>query len=251
MKASAIARANIALVKYWGKRDSRLILPMNGSISMTAQDFSTRTTVEVGGRGEDSLIVNGESVRKGTPAYDEYVGSFLGAVREFSGNSERVKIASENDFPTAAGLASSASGFAALATALNKAMGLGLDKRQLSMLARRGSGSAARSIHGGFVEWIRGDREDGTDSFARQLAHREHWPEFRMVACITSDAEKKVKSRSGMSRTVSTSPMYSAWLDTVEKDLALVRQAILDRDFSTVGRVSEANCLKMHATIEN
>ena len=250
MKASAVSHANIALVKYWGKRNKELMLPMNGSISMTTSDFKAHTTVEFSqDLPRDVLIVSGKEFTKGMEEYDDYVGRFLGVVRELSGNNTPVKIISKNNFPTAAGLASSAAGFAALATAVNSALSMGLDKTQLSMLARRGSGSATRSVYGGFVEWERGQQEDGSDCMAVQLAGPEHWPEFRMIACITSTKEKKVKSRAGMSQTLKTSPLYQGWLDTVNQDLDTVRAAIKEKDFTTVGKTAEENCLKMHATM--
>jgi diphosphomevalonate decarboxylase len=250
MKATAIANANIALTKYWGKRNKEFMLPNNGSTSMTTDDFYAHTTVDFSeGFNEDVLIVNGKEFKAGTEEYDDYVGSFLRVVRGMTGNNTRVKIVSNNNFPTAAGLASSAAGFAALATAVNAALGMNLDKKQLSMLARRGSGSATRSIHGGFVEWKRGQEEDGSDSYAEQIATADFWPEFRMIACITTSKEKKIKSRAGMSQTVKTSPMYQAWLNTVNHDIETMRKAILDKDFTTVGRTAEENCVKMHSTM--
>lgn len=250
MKASAIANANIALVKYWGKRNEKLMLPNNSSISMTTDGLYTHTTVEFDKRyGEDVFILNGKELRKGSEEYDDYVGLFLKVVRETAGRELKAKIVSNNNFPTGAGLASSASGFAALATAVNEALSLNLDKRKLSMLARRGSGSATRSIHGGFVEWKMGEKEDGSDSYAEQIAGPAHWPEFKMVACITSKKEKKIKSRVGMAQSVATSPMYKCWLRTVNEDLEKVRKGILEKDFTLVGKLAEENCLKMHATM--
>jgi len=250
MKASAIANANIALVKYWGKRNKEFMLPNNGSVSMTTDDFNAHTTVEFDEKyPEDVFIVNGKEFSKGTEEYDDYTGKFLDVVRKATGNSLRVKIVSKNNFPTAAGLASSAAGFAALATAVSAALGMGLDQKGLSMLARRGSGSATRSIHGGFVEWKRGESEDGSDSFAEQIAKPDFWPEFRMITCITSVKEKKVKSRAGMAQTIKTSPMYQAWLDTVNQDIETVKKAVLEKDFTTVGKTAEGNCIKMHATM--
>lgn len=250
MKASAIANANIALVKYWGKRNKELMLPNNGSISMTTAGLNAHTTVEFDEKyKEDILILNGKEYKKGMEEYDDYVGKFLSVVRQNYDINLRCKIVSNNNFPTAAGLASSAAGFAALAVAVNEALQLGLDKKELSMLARRGSGSATRSIYGGFVEWKRGSREDGTDSYAEQIAKPEYWPEFRMVVCVTTKEAKKVKSRAGMAQTVKTSPMYKAWLETVDEDLRAVREGILKRDFTLVGQTAEHNCLKMHATM--
>ncbi len=248
MKASAIANANIALIKYWGKRDSKLFLPYNSSISVTLDGLFSHTTVEFHKRySKDFVALNGQEL-KGGEEYKEVV-DHLELIRGMAGISERAKVVSNNNFPTAAGLASSASGLAALSLAGSKAAGLDLDKKQLSILARRGSGSASRSIEGGFVEWMRGKRKDGLDSFAKQIAPPEHWPDFRIVIAVTSKKEKKIKSRAGMAQTVATSPMYKVWLETVEQDLAAMRKAIREKDFSLLGQIAEANCLKMHATM--
>ncbi|XOB40395.1 MAG: diphosphomevalonate decarboxylase [Candidatus Nealsonbacteria bacterium] len=250
MKASAIANANIALVKYWGKRNKELILPNNTSISMTADGLYAHTTVEFDKKyKEDMFVLNGRELREGSKEYDEYIGLFLKTVRENAKEESRVKIVSNNNFPTAAGLASSAAGFAALAAALNKALNLDLDKKDLSILARRGSGSATRSIFGGFVEWKKGEKKDGSDSYAEQIASLTYWPDFRMIACITSKKQKKVSSRAGMARTVATSPMYKSWLLGIEQDIEKVKKGILKRDFTLVGKTAEENCLKMHATM--
>lgn len=249
MKVSAIANANIALIKYWGKRDKILMLSNNNSISMTIKGFSAHTTVEFDKKyEEDVLILNEKEFRRGSEEY-EYVGLFLNVVRQRAITDLKAKIKSNNNFPTAAGLASSAAGFSALAVAVNEALSLGLDKKGLTMLARRGSGSATRSIYGGFVEWKRGEKEDGSDSYAEQIAEPEYWPEFRMVICVTSKKEKKSKSRAGMAQTVKTSPFYKAWLETVNYDIETVKEGILNRDIISVGKTAEENCLKMHATM--
>ncbi|MBU0530693.1 MAG: diphosphomevalonate decarboxylase, partial [Nanoarchaeota archaeon] len=175
MKASAVANANIALVKYWGKRDKKLMLPNNGSISMTVDGMNTHTTVEFDSKYEkDIVIINGEELQ------DEDTFKHIDLIREKAGIQDKAKVVSNNNFPTAAGLASSASGLAALSVAGAKAAGLDLDKKELSMLARRGSGSASRSVYSGFVEWHRGEKDDGTDSYAEQIAPQDHW-DFRMV----------------------------------------------------------------------
>lgn len=247
MKATAVANANIALTKYWGKRDKKLMLPQNGSVSMTCDGMSTRTTVEFSPSLErDVFIINGKEVSEGEP-YEETT-EFLELLRERAGIKEKAKVMTENNFPTAAGLASSASGFAALALAGSKAAGLDLDRRELSVLARRGSGSASRSIEGGFVEWMRGEKEDGSDSYGVQIAPPEHW-DFRMIAVITSKGEKKVKSRAGMAQTVQSCPYYRDWLSTVQDDIEAVKQGIMDRDFTRVASRAEYNALKMHATM--
>jgi len=252
-KASAIANSNIALVKYWGKRDEELILPYNSSISVTLDNLFTHTTVEFSKYFfEDKVFINGKEIEKGTSEYEEYIGRFLRKLRELYPdkiNGMKAKIVSNNNFPTAAGLASSASGFAALALACNEALDLNLSKKKLSILARLGSGSACRSIYGGFVEWKKGNKKDGSDSFAHQIAPQKHWPDFRIIICVTSIKEKKIKSRAGMKQTVKTSPFYKVWLETIENDLKEAKRGILKKDFSLVGNVAESNCLKMHATM--
>ncbi len=249
MKASSIANANIALVKYWGKRNKEFMLPQTGSISMTTEGLQSHTTVEFDPKyKEDVLIVNGKEYKKGDEEYDDYVGLFLGVVREMTGKDIKAKIVSNNNFPTAAGLASSAAGFAALAAAVNETLSLGLDDKKLSMLARRGSGSATRSVHAGFVEWKRGEEEDGSDCYAEQLFPPEYWPEFRMVIAVTSKKDKKVKSRSGMKQSVATSPFYKSWAENVVPNhIEAVKKALTEKNFKALGETAELNALAMHA----
>ncbi len=236
MKASAIANANIALVKYWGKTDEKLHLAQNNSISMTTDGLTTHTTIEFSPKfSSNFLIINNRKYRESSNEFQK-VNKFMDVVRELK-KFPNFRIISKNNFPTGAGLASSASGFAALATAVNEALNLNLDEKELSVLARRGSGSASRSIPGGFVEWHK-------DSYAEQFAD---WPEFRMIVCITDKEEKKVKSRQGMQETVNTSPYYDCWLKTIEEDIQKIKKAILEKDFTTTGEIAEQNCLKMHA----
>lgn len=248
MKATVMANANIALVKYWGKRDKDLMLPFNSSISMTLDGLSTITTVEFDEKyDEDIFVLGGKELKQGE-AFKK-VSRHLDLVRKKFGVKEKAKVLSKNNFPTKTGLASSASGFAALSLAASKAAGGDLDSKELSILARRGSGSATRSCVGGFVEWFKGKKDDGSDSFATQIAPPEHWPEFRMITTIVSRTEKKVSSRAGMAKTVDTSPFYEAWLDTVDEDMERVKKGILKKDFTLVGSTAEFNCLKMHATM--
>lgn len=244
MRATAIANANIALIKYWGKRKEDLILPYNSSISMTCDGLSTTTTVEFSKEHEkDIVVINDEELKKD----EKNIMSHIEKIRQLAGIKEKVKIVSESNFPVAVGLASSASGLAALTMAATKAAGLNLNQRELSILARQGSGSASRSILGGFVEWQKGEKEDGSDSYAVQIAPPDHWPEFRMIATIVTEAKKKTGSRAGMAQTVKTCPYYESWLKTINQDLDIVRGGILDKDFAKVAAQAEYNCLKMHA----
>lgn len=248
MKSTAIANANIALVKYWGKRDEQLILPQNSNIGLTTDCLSVKTTLEFDGKyKKDILILDGKEFKSGSEEYDRYFRAFLDKLRNLAKTKLRAKAVSQSGFPKAAGLASSSAGFAAMAAAANDALNLDLNAQGLSILARQGSGSACRSIFGGFVEWEKGERKDGLDSFASQIVNENYWPDFRMIICLTSKKEKKIKSRAGMARTVKTSPFYQGWLNTVNDDLKKVRKGIKERDFSLVGKTAEENCLKMHA----
>ncbi|HEY9724236.1 MAG TPA: diphosphomevalonate decarboxylase [Oscillatoriaceae cyanobacterium] len=245
MRATARAHANIALVKYWGKRDEALHLPMNGSLSLTLDALYTTTKVTFEpALSEDRFVLDGQPAREADRAK---VSAFLDRVRALANTRVRATVESANHVPTAAGLASSASAFAALAAASTRALGLSLDDEALSRLARVGSGSACRSIYGGFAEWRRGARADGLDSFAVPLASAEHW-DLRMVVAVLEAGPKAVSSREGMRRTVASSVFYPGWLAGVEADLADARAAIAARDLDALGRVAEANALKMHAT---
>ncbi|MEB3196796.1 MAG: diphosphomevalonate decarboxylase [Candidatus Sericytochromatia bacterium] len=245
--ATARAQVNIALIKYWGKRDERLHLPTNGSLSLTLEGLHTTTTVTFSPELPTDVFVRDGAERDGEEA--RRVGAFLDLVRVEAGLSERARVVSRNEVPTAGGLASSASGFAALAAAASRAAGLPLDEVALSCLARRGSGSACRSIYGGFVEWRRGERPDGRDSHGVQLAPESHWENLRLVVSQLSSLPKDRTSRDGMRDTVRTSPFYPGWLATVDADLALARAAIAARDLEALGEVAERNALKMHATM--
>ena len=249
MKASAKANANIALVKYWGKRDERLILPHNSSISMTVNSLYSYTTVEFAEKYHKDIFVLDDRELKDSSSGKKRIVSFLDIARDMTDIRLKAKVVSRNNFPTSSGLASSASGFAALATAVNEALRLNLDRKNLSILARQGSGSATRSVFGGFVEWKKGTREDGLDSFAVKIAGPEYWKEFRMVICITTTAEKSLSSREAMRTTVKTSSFYKSWLGSVSKDLIRVRNGIKQKNFELVAKTAEKNCLKMHAVI--
>jgi diphosphomevalonate decarboxylase len=243
-KASARARANIALVKYWGKADERLNTPAVGSISITLEALWSETEVHfLSELSEDRFVLNGER-RGGQLAR---VSACLDVLRQRAGIVTRADVMSRNNFPTGAGLASSASGFAALAAAANAALELGLTDRELSIVARRGSGSAARSIFGGYVEMHAGCAADGSDSFAEPLASASTWP-LDVVVAITETAEKAVGSGPGMQRSAESSPYYAAWVETSARDLATAREAIAGRDFDKLAAVAEHSCLKMHAT---
>ena len=156
-------------------------------------------------------------------------------------------VSSTNHVPTAAGFASSASGYAALAAAASKASGLQLKGEELSKLARRGSGSACRSIYGGFVEWQKGTKDDGSDSYAVPILEQEAW-DLSILSVMIESKQKKILSREGMKRTVETSPFYDGWLKATEEELQIAKKAIEKRDFELLGETLEKNAFKMHAT---
>lgn len=246
MQATAKAHTNIALIKYWGKRHEQLILPTNNSLSVTLDGFYTETTVKFDDQlKEDVFFLNEEQITD--VAYDR-VTKYLDLIRQFANKSNLyAQVTSINKVPTAAGFASSASGFAALAAASTKALNLEISNEQLSILTRQGSGSACRSIYGGFVEWEKGEKEDGSDSFAVPIAPQEHW-DLRIAAVVLDEEEKDISSRVGMKRTVDTSLFYDGWLAGIPNDLTEIKLGIEAKDFEKVGSVAEANCLKMHAT---
>ncbi len=241
--ATAKAHANIALVKYWGKADAALKIPAVGSISITLDALWSETRVVFDDAlAADELTLDGAS----RPAQLARVSACLDVLRERAGAAARARVESRNNFPTGAGLASSASGFAALAAAGAKALGLELSPRALSIVARRGSGSAARSIFGGFVEMHAGTSRDGGDSYAEPLLGGGEWP-LEVVVAVTARGEKEVGSGAGMAASERSSPYYSAWVATHPHDLAAARAAIAARDFEALAEVSEHSCLKMHA----
>jgi len=241
-KGKARAYANIALIKYWGKRDEKYALPMNSSLSLTLDCFYTETEVIFSKDLEkDYFYLNKEIQDK---KETEKISKFLDLFRKASHIDLRAKVDSINYLPTAAGLASSASGFAALAVALNEATGLKLGNKELSMYARQGSGSATRSLYGGFVEWKKGKDKD---SYAVKIDDAT-W-DIGMVIVVVNSKEKQVSSREGMKNTVKTSPFYPAWVENAEKDIIEAKLAIKNKDFERLGLITERNGLMMHATM--
>jgi diphosphomevalonate decarboxylase len=242
-RCAARAHSNVALVKYWGKRDEALNLPAVGSISVTLEALVTDTEVVFDPRlGRDSLDRNGHSDSDETVR----VSAVLDRVRARAGVDLRAAVTSRNSFPTGAGLASSASGFAALALAAVSAAGLELEPDELSVLARLGSGSAPRSLYGGFVEMRRGALDDGSDAVARPLFAADHWP-LEVLVTVVSETAKAVGSSVGMGHSAGSSPFFPAWLDGAAGDLEEARAAIAGRDLERLGAVAEHSCLKMHA----
>ena len=243
-----LATPNIAVVKYWGKRDKRLNLPQNGSISVTMDEsLRTVTTVRFEEKmGKDHLVLNGKEAR---PEELARASRVLDAVRAAAKTRTRALVVSQNNFPTAAGIASSASGFAALACAAADAAGLRASRRQLSVFARLGSGSACRSVLGGFVEWKMGSRKDGSDSYAVQIAPASHWPGLRNVIAITDGGRKSVGSAEGMELTAKTSTLYPERVKSRPRILAMVRRAIMGRDLPSFLELAMRESSHMHAVM--
>jgi len=241
---TARACANIALVKYWGKRDASLNLPAAGSLSLALGALVTETTVAF-----DPELANDVIDLDGQPARADAamrVTAFLDLVRAQTGVQIRARVTSKNEFPTASGLASSASGFAALALAATKAGGLDLAPRELSILARRGSGSAARSVFGGFVRMHAGVASE--DAFAEPVETPLAQRVRMVIAVIGGGVPKQYASRDAMEHTARTSPLYRAWLELVPRDLEAAEGALARGDLEQLGTIAEANALAMHAT---
>lgn len=239
--ATARAFPNIALVKYWGKRDEALILPVAGSLSLTLDSFATTTTVTTDpSLDSDQFELNGASQNAGAL---QRVRAFLDLVRLRAGSHAHARVKSVNEAPTGAGLASSAAGFAALATAASAVYGLETDTRSLSRLARRGSGSAARSILPRAAIWHAG--HDDATSFAEPVEA----PEMAMVIVTVDPGPKAVSSREAMRRTARTSPFFDAWRTSTEDSLVDMVAACRAGDFARIGQITESHALHMHGLI--
>lgn len=248
--AEARANVNIALIKYWGKRDENLIIPYTSSLSLTLADWGTKTRVSFDeDLSEDCVSLDGIKL-----ANDESnkvrnrIVSTLDLIRKRAGISTKARVDSHNGVPTAAGLASSASGFAALTAAGAYAAGLDLSARELSRLARRGSGSACRSIFGGLVVWHAG--EDDESSYAEPIDMPENL-ELAMIAIVLNPGSKPISSREAMRRTVETSPTYMPWVNQSEKDFQNAICAIKNSDIESLGSIVESNFAGMHETMHN
>jgi diphosphomevalonate decarboxylase len=242
------ATPNIALIKYWGKRDKKLVLPQNGSMSITL-DSNTRTVTSAvfsHSLKNDVAWING---KKTSAEEMKRLLIPVNIVRKQAGIDAKIAICSNNNFPTAAGIASSASGFAALACAASDAAGLKLSSSELSILARHGSGSACRSVLGGFVEWKAGEHADGRDSYAVQIAPASHWPQMRDLIAIVAPEKKKIGSSEGMDMTVKTSRLFKERVGRMPKKLEKMRNAILQKDTETIYSIAMADSDEMHATM--
>jgi diphosphomevalonate decarboxylase len=241
--ATGVACANIAFIKYWGNRDHELRIPSNGSISMNLDGLFTRTRVTFDqALVHDELILEGQA--QGGPALDR-VNAMLNRVRGMAGLACCARVESSNNFPMGAGIASSASAFAALSLAASRAAGLDLDESALSRLARTGSGSACRSVPSGFVEWRGGDRHE--NSFAFSIAPPEHWALADCVVIVSR--EHKVTGSTEGHPLAYTSPLQAARVDDSPRRLGICRKAILERDFEALAEIVELDSNLMHGVI--
>jgi diphosphomevalonate decarboxylase len=241
--ATAISHPNIAFIKYWGNRDAALRIPLNGSISMNLAGLETVTTVSFNNSlSGDSLLLNG---KPGDAQALQRVSAFLDLIRKLAKTSQYANVESNNNFPTGAGIASSAAAFSALALAGSKAAGLSLDERSLTRLARRGSGSASRSIPDGFVEWLPGTSDD--DSFSISIAPSASWDLVDIIAVVAA-GEKKVGSSEGHSL-AHTSPLQNARVADAPRRVDLCRIAVLEKDFDKLASVMELDSDMMHSVM--
>lgn len=239
MQATARAQPNIALIKYWGKRDREKNLPAVGSISVTLADLYTEMRVHFDANLDaDRLLLNGESAPRMLPRISRCLDAVAGDARV------KASIDSSCNFPVAAGLASSASSFAATVVAASAAAGLNLETAQLASLAGRASGSAARSLYGGFAEL----QNDAADVRVASILAPDQWP-LTVVIAVTEAGPKPVSSGEAMELSRSTSPFYGRWVADQEDDLEIARAAIHARDIEKLGAISEHNCLKMHSVM--
>lgn len=238
MTITACASPSLALIKYWGKHPGGVNLPATSSLAVTLDGLRTTTRLELRPHAAVDEVVLG-----GRPQPAQTFSPVIDIVRERAGSSARVRAESENSFPTAAGIASSSSGFAALALGLDALFETSLDRRELSALARLGSGSASRAVYGGFTTWRR-----GTES-AESVFAADHWPELRVVVVVVRAAAKPVSSRSGMNRTSETSPVYRTWLDESQPLFERGLAALEARDLEALGTAMRESYLLMYASM--
>lgn len=243
LSAKAVSHPNIAFIKYWGNRDSSLRIPVNGSISMNLAELETITTVTfTPSLSADQLTLNG---KKADPGQVQRVTDFLDIIRKMAGFNFFADVVSTNNFPTGAGIASSAAAFSALALAGSKAAGLELDEKTLTRLARRGSGSASRSIPDGFVEWLPGSTDE--DSYSISLASASSWDLRDVIAVVAAD-EKKTGSSEGHGL-AGTSPFQTTRVADAPRRVSICREAIISHDFDKLAAVMELDSDMMHAVM--
>lgn len=241
MRATAVAHPNVALIKYWGKSDTEKNLPATGSLSVTLGGLHTRTTIEFNEQlKQDQLLLDG----KADAAADLRMVRCLDELRQHAGVSLFANVESANDFPTGAGLASSASGFAALTVAGAAALGLSLPPQELVRISRLGSGSAPRSLFAGGV-WLDIASSPG-ETICSTVSEPAGWP-LEVIVAVTSVEKKAVSSTAGMESSRAASPYFDGWVSSHPQDLADGLSCFTDKDFMRLADLAEHNCLKMHA----
>ncbi|BBG25221.1 diphosphomevalonate decarboxylase [Sulfuracidifex tepidarius] len=246
LEGEAEAPSNIAIVKYWGKRNSALNLPLNDSLSISLEALKVRSKVVFDPElSKDKVRVNG--VKLSDEEVKSYASRVLDRMREISGKSIYAVVDSWSNFPSSAGLASSAAGIAALTLASSDALGLKMDPKELSKIARLGSGSACRSVYGGFVIWHSGARDDGEDSFCEQIFTHDHWRDLVDLIPIFTDEKKRISSRKGMSVSVETSNLMKCRLEFVRETLPSVLDSIRNRDAKKFFEMTIRHSNSMHA----
>ncbi len=246
MKATAVAPSNIAFIKYWGRKDEVLRLPENGSISMNLSNLMTTTTVEFNSNFKgDSIEINGvKEVQEGNRAIKH-----LDRIRKIAiikanpSAALRARVVTKNNFPTGTGLSSSASGFAALTVAASYAAGLNLSEKELSILARQGSGSACRSIPDGFVEWLDGDTSE--TSYGVSLYPENYWDIVDVVAVVSKN-KKEVSTTEGQ-KLAASSPFFKVRQEKIKEKIKLIKRYLREKDFRRFGELLEAEALELHS----
>ncbi|CAA6671169.1 unnamed protein product [Spirodela intermedia] len=266
LTATARSPTNIAVIKYWGKRDETLILPVNDSISVTLDPdhLSATTTVAVSPSFDrDRMWLNGTEISLSGGRFQNCLREIRQRARDVE-NKEKgihirkedweklhVHIASYNNFPTAAGLASSAAGFACLVFTLAKLMNVSEDAAALSSIARQGSGSACRSLYGGFVKWVKGEAANGSDSIAVQLVDESYWNDLVVIIAVVSSRQKETSSTSGMRDSVVTSALLQHRAEVIVPSRILqMEEAIKNRNFGSFARLTCADSNQVINTVE-
>ena len=247
---TAVGTPNIAFIKYWGKRNEKLILPQNSSLSMTLDENLKTTTSVLFSDKLKSDIFYLENVLQDLNNKDvKERFEIVNMLRKLAKTNKKVLIVSKNSFPTAAGLASSASGIATLVYACKSALKLNLSLKQMSIIARQGSGSSCRSLEGGIVVWKKGLLNNGFDSYIEQIINENYWPELIDIIAIVSKEKKVVSSRLGMKHTIETSRLYKERLQFVEKDLKNIINAIKLKDFQKMGEIIMKDSNSLHSVL--
>ncbi|CAG2192378.1 MVD [Mytilus edulis] len=252
--ATCTGPVNIAVIKYWGKRNEKLILPLNSSVSVTLHQNELRTKTTIAACPNftnDQIWLNGVEEDINNSRLQAVISAVKRRARKRKSDGEtnprlnwKLHIVSENNFPTAAGLASSAAGYGCLVYTLAKFTHF---KGELSDIARQGSGSACRSIYGGFVTWDKGTNEDGSDSKARQIAPHTHWPELSVLILVVSDQTKHTSSTAGMQTTVETSELLKQRLSGLQTKEDQMTDAIMNKDFKTFAEITMKESNQLHA----